>query len=142
MRYRKMHGSPWSVVQSGAAQNKRRLAGSFLLHVYLRRDDRFAEPRSTGQVTLPSGYNADSNIPTSVDLVIKGTQERIYMIEVDDIHVSVDFSNVDHEGVNMAPVVITMDGPNQSLDTSSVSIFTNPTQVKIYFSLKGSQEAI
>ena len=93
-------------------------------------------------MTLPSGYNADSNIPTSVDLVIKGTQERIYMIEVDDIHVSVDFSNVDHEGVNMAPVVITMDGPNQSLDTSSVSIFTNPTQVKIYFSLKGSQEAI
>ena len=94
------------------------------------------------EVTLPSGYNADSNIPTSVDLVIKGTQERIYMIEVDDIHVSVDFSNVDHEGVNMAPVVITMDGPNQSLDTSSVSISTNPTQVKIYFSLKGSQEAI
>ena len=94
------------------------------------------------EVTLPSGYNADSNIPTSVDLVIKGTQERIYMIEVDDIHVSVDFSNVDHEGVNIAPVVITMDGPNQSLDTSSVSISTNPTQVKIYFSLKGSQEAI
>lgn len=88
------------------------------------------------EVTLPEGYTADSNIPSSVNLLIKGTQDRIYMVDVDDVRVSVDFSAVDHEGVNTAPVVITMDGPNRSLDLSSVSISTDPTQVKIYFSLK------
>lgn len=88
------------------------------------------------EVILPEGYTADSNIPSSVNLLIKGTQDRIYMVDVDDVRVSVDFSAVDHEGVNTAPVVITMDGPNGSLDLSSVSISTDPTQVKIYFSLK------
>ncbi len=92
------------------------------------------------EVTLPDGYKADSNIPDSVDLVIKGSQDQIYMLDVDYVKVSVDFSFVDHEGVSTAPVVIKLEGPNGVVDTSSVSISTNPMQVKIYFSLKSSLE--
>ncbi len=92
------------------------------------------------EITLPEDYKADSNIPTSVDLVIKGSQDQIYMLDIDYVKVSVDFSSVDHEGVSVAPVVIRLEGPNGVVDTSSVSISTNPMQVKIYFSLKNSAE--
>lgn len=92
------------------------------------------------EVTLPKDYKADSNIPDSVDLVIKGSQDQIYMLNVDYVKVSVDFSSVDHEGVSTAPVVIKLEGPNGVVDTSSVSISTDPMQIKIYFSLKDSLE--
>ena len=87
------------------------------------------------EVTLPEDYHADSNIPDSVNLLIKGSQDQIYMFKIDNIKVSADFSGVDHEGVNIAPVVISLDGPNELIDASSVSVSTDPTQVKIYFSL-------
>ncbi len=90
------------------------------------------------EVTLPKDYKADSNIPDSVDLVIKGSQDQIYMLNVDYVKVSVDFSSVDHEGVSTAPVVIKLEGPNGVVDTSNVSISTDPMQIKIYFSLKDS----
>jgi len=89
------------------------------------------------EVKLPSDYVAESNIPTSVDLVLQGTEDQIYMIDVSNIKVSVDFSTVNRDGVNYAPVRIDTGELEKYVDISSISIFTKPSQVKVYFSAPG-----
>ena len=88
-------------------------------------------------VTLPQDYTAESNIPTSVELVIQGTEDQIYMIDVSGMSVSADFSNVNHDGVNYAPVVIETGELEKYIDTSVISIYTRPSQVKVYFTYSG-----
>jgi GH25 family lysozyme M1 (1,4-beta-N-acetylmuramidase) len=88
-------------------------------------------------VTLPENYTAESNIPTTVDLVIQGTEDQIYMIDVSGITVSADFSTVSHEGVNYAPVAIETGELGKYIDTSVISIYTKPSQVKVYFTNSG-----
>ncbi|MCF0262833.1 MAG: hypothetical protein HUK23_07975, partial [Sphaerochaetaceae bacterium] len=58
------------------------------------------------EVTLPETFKAESNVPTTVDLVIMGTEDQIYMISPEQIKLSVDFSNVQHDGINFAAVNI------------------------------------
>ena len=88
-------------------------------------------------VTLPENYIAESNIPTTVELVIQGTEDRIYMIDVSNLSVSADFTTVNHEGVNYAPVVIETGELEKYIDTSVISIYTKPSQVKVYFTYSG-----
>ena len=88
-------------------------------------------------VTLPENYTAESNIPTTVDLVIQGTEDQIYMIDVSGITVSADFSTVSHDGVNYAPVAIETGELGKYIDTSVISIYTKPSQVKVYFTYSG-----
>ncbi len=89
------------------------------------------------EVKLPADYVAESNVPTSVDLVLQGTEDQIYMIDVSNIKVSVDFSTVEREGVNYAPVRIDTGELEKYVDISSISVFTKPSQVKVYFSAPG-----
>ena len=86
------------------------------------------------EVTLPDGYKAESTIPRSVELVIQGTEDQIFMIDPAKISVSADFSTVNREGVNYAVVEIDTGDLTSYIDTSALSIFTRPSQVKIYFS--------
>lgn len=90
------------------------------------------------EVKLPADYVAESNVPTSVDLVLQGTEDQIYMIDVSNIKVSVDFSTVEREGVNYAPVRIDTGELEKYVDISSISVFTKPSQVKVYFSAPGA----
>lgn len=86
------------------------------------------------KVTLPDGYKAESTIPKSVELVIQGTEDQIFMIDPAQISVSADFTTVNREGVNYAVVEIDTGDLTSYIDTSALSIFTRPSQVKIYFS--------
>ena len=86
------------------------------------------------EVTLPDGYKVESTIPRSVELVIQGTEDQIFMIDPAKISVSADFSTVNREGVNYAVVEIDTGDLTSYIDTSALSIFTRPSQVKIYFS--------
>jgi len=88
-------------------------------------------------VTLPEDYVAESNIPTTVELVIQGTEDQIYMIDVSGLSVSADFSTVNHDGVNYAVVDIETGDLEKYIDTSVISIFTRPSQVKVYFTYSG-----
>ena len=88
-------------------------------------------------VTLPEEYNAESIVPSTVELVIQGTEDQIYMIDVSAISVSADFSTVSHEGVNYAPVAIETGELGKYIDTSAISIYTKPSQVKVYFTYSG-----
>ena len=86
------------------------------------------------KVTLPDGYRAESTIPKSVELVIQGTEDQIFMIDPAKISVSADFTTVNREGVNYAVVEIDTGDLTSYIDTTALSIFTRPSQVKIYFS--------
>ncbi|MBR0521529.1 MAG: hypothetical protein IJJ95_09390 [Spirochaetales bacterium] len=86
------------------------------------------------KVTLPDGYKAESTIPKSVELVIQGTEDQIFMIDPAKISVSADFTTVNREGVNYAVVEIDTGELTSYIDTTALSIFTRPSQVKIYFS--------
>ncbi len=92
------------------------------------------------KVTLPAEYQADSIVPDSVELVIQGTEDRIYMIDVSNISVSADFSTVNHEGVSYAVVNIDTGELEKYIDTSVISIYTKPSQVKVYFSYVGASK--
>ena len=89
------------------------------------------------EVTLPEDYVAESNVPVSVDLVIQGTEDRIYMIDVSRFSVSADFSTVNREGVNYAVVNIETGEREKYIDLSEISIYTRPAQVKVYFTYSG-----
>lgn len=90
------------------------------------------------KVTLPAEYHADSIVPDSVELVIQGTEDRIYMIDASNISVSADFSTVNHEGVSYTVVNIDTGELGKYVDTSVISIYTKPSQVKVYFSYVGA----
>lgn len=90
-------------------------------------------------VTLPENYKAESTIPKSVELVIQGTEDQIFMIDPSMISVSADFSTVNREGVNYAVVEIDAGDLSSYIDTTALSIFTRPSQVKIYFSSGASK---
>ena len=85
-------------------------------------------------VTLPKDYKAESTIPKSVELVIQGTEDQIFMIDPSMISVSADFSTVNREGVSYAVVEIDAGDLASYIDTTAHSIFTRPSQVKVYFS--------
>ena len=86
------------------------------------------------EVVMPNGYVATSNVPTSIDLVIQGTEDQIYLVDVSKITLKVDFSMVDREGVSYATVQINMEDLSSYVDTSAISIYTKPSQVRVYFS--------
>ena len=85
-------------------------------------------------VTLPKDYKAESTIPKSVELVIQGTEDQIFMIDPSMISVRADFSTVNREGVSYAVVEIDAGDLASYIDTTALSIFTRPSQVKVYFS--------
>ncbi|MCF0237890.1 MAG: hypothetical protein HUK24_04755 [Sphaerochaetaceae bacterium] len=88
------------------------------------------------EVTLPDTFVAESNVPATVDLVIMGTEDQIYMISPEKIKLSVDFSKVKREGINYAAVNIDTAELDNYLNSTSISIYTRPSQVKVYFSNK------
>ena len=89
------------------------------------------------EVVMPEGYVATSNVPSSIDLVIQGTEDQIYLIDVSKITLKVDFSMVDREGISYATVQIDINELASYIDTSAVSIYTKPSQVRVYFSAAG-----
>lgn len=92
------------------------------------------------RIDMPTDYVAQSNIPTSVDLVLQGTEDKIYLINVSNIEVSADFTNVNREGVNYATVEIDTKELAKYVDISTISIYTKPSQIKIYFTKTGEAQ--
>lgn len=91
-------------------------------------------------VKMPELYHAESNVPQNVRLVIQGTEDQIYMIDVSQISLSADFTTVNREGVNYAVVQIDTNELEKHVDMSSLHLYTVPSQLKVYFSLGGKQQ--
>ncbi|MBO4409859.1 MAG: hypothetical protein J5775_03810 [Spirochaetales bacterium] len=92
------------------------------------------------EVKLPASYKADSTIPTEIDLVLQGTEDQIYLIDASKITLSVDFSHVNREGVNFADIKIDTGSLGDYVDLSAISIYTQPSQMKVYFSAQGAAQ--
>lgn len=89
------------------------------------------------EIVLPQDFQVESNLPDSIDLVIMGTEDQIYLLDASNISLRVDFSTVEREGVNYATVEIDTAQMAEYVDLSNISIYTKPSQVKVYFSKKG-----
>lgn len=87
-------------------------------------------------VSLPENYVATSNIPKTVELIIQGSEEVIYLINAENLSVSADFSNVSHDGIWAVPVIISNNGLSDYIDLSDVTIYTSPANVRVYFEKK------
>lgn len=89
------------------------------------------------KVILPSGYTATSNIPPTVDVEIHGTEDRVYMINMDKITVSADFSDVDSEGISTALVTFDFNGMDDIISFAKVSFSATPGKIRVYFAENG-----
>lgn len=85
-------------------------------------------------VRMPEFYQAESNVPQNVNLVIQGTEDQIYMVDVSQISLHADFSTVNREGVSYAVVQINTNELEKHVDMSSLHLYTIPSQLKVYFS--------
>ncbi|MFA6688302.1 MAG: CdaR family protein [Sphaerochaetaceae bacterium] len=88
-------------------------------------------------VTLPSGYEAASLVPDSVEISIKGDDDLIYLIDPTYITASLDFSFVDDTGIAKAPVMLSYVETLYKAD--GVSISANPSLYRILFERSDTQ---
>jgi len=80
---------------------------------------------------LPDRYEAESLVPASVEVSIRGNEDVIYLINPNSIQASVDFSAVKQEGIATAPVILVYD--EQVFDSADIALSANPTQFRILF---------
>jgi hypothetical protein len=88
-------------------------------------------------VILPDTYVAESLVPNSVDISIKGNDDIIYLIDPDYISASIDFSFVEESGIATAPVVL--DYEENVFNNGGIFISSEPSQFRILFGLKRSE---
>ncbi len=82
-------------------------------------------------VVLPSGYEAMSLIPDSVDVEIRGNDDIIYLINPNSITASLDYSFVRSEGIFTAPVLLIYE--ENVFESGGVSVSPEPSQYRILF---------
>lgn len=86
-------------------------------------------PQSSSLVT-------SSLVPTSIDVVISGSEDLIYLVEPSDIHAYADFSFVDSSGIARTPVLLEY---NQDVyQRDALSVRADPSSVRILFSEAGN----
>lgn len=88
-------------------------------------------------VHLPSGYEAMSLVPGSVEVEIRGNEGVIYLIDPNSIMASIDFAFVQREGIASAPVVLFYE--ENVFESGGVSVSANPSQYRILFNRQGGQ---
>lgn len=83
-------------------------------------------------VALPDGLVAESLVPETVDIVISGSEQLIYLVDPSSITAYADFSDVDNSGIARVPVVL--DFNQDVFRQSSISVKAQPSSVRILFS--------
>lgn len=88
------------------------------------------------QVSLPPSLEAQSLVPTSVEVIIRGNEDVIYLIDPNAIKASIDFSAVEQAGIFTALVVLSYE--ERVFDSAGISLVANPNQYRILFSVRSS----
>jgi hypothetical protein len=88
------------------------------------------------KVSLPPTLEAQSLVPTSVEVIIRGNEDVIYLIDPNAIKASIDFSAVEQEGISTALVVLSYE--ERVFDSAGISLVANPNQYRILFSVRSS----
>ena len=83
------------------------------------------------EVKLPESYTALSLDPSTVDIVITGSNKIIYLIDPVQIKATADFSDVDSEGISRVRVELSY---NDDIYTkNSLTLSAKPESVRILF---------
>lgn len=84
-------------------------------------------------VTLPSGGGIvpESLVPDSVDIVISGDDNLIYLVDPDSISAHADFSDVSHSGI--ARRVVDLEYPEGVFSDTALVVRADPDVVRILF---------
>ncbi len=87
-------------------------------------------------VLLPgNGLVPESLVPETVDVVIKGSESIIYLVDPSEIKAYADFSGVEEAGITRVPVVLDFDEDVYSKD--SIAVKADPSSLRILFSTGG-----
>ncbi|HOE89534.1 MAG: hypothetical protein BWY50_00442 [Spirochaetes bacterium ADurb.Bin315] len=82
-------------------------------------------------VLLPERMEAQSLVPDSIDVEIRGDEHIIYLINPDSITAVVDFSKVEKEGITTANVILTHD--REVFERSEITLKASPSSVRVLF---------
>ena len=86
-------------------------------------------------VYLPdNGLVAKSLVPETVDVVIKGDENVIYLVDPSAIQAFADFTEVEKTGITRVPVIL--DFPENIYSKNSISVSASPSTLRILFDYK------
>lgn len=83
------------------------------------------------EVNLPTKYVAESLVPDSISIKIRGSEDIIYLIDPSLIVAHVDFSKVDNIGISKEPVVLNYD--EKVFRKGNITVSTVPSDIRISF---------
>lgn len=83
-------------------------------------------------VSLPDNLVAESLVPETVEIVISGSEDVIYLVDPSLVKAYADFSFVNNSGIARVPVVL--DFNQDVFRKSSISVKAEPSSVRILFS--------
>ena len=83
-------------------------------------------------VSLPDNLVAESLVPETVEIVISGSEDVIYLVDQSLVKAYADFSFVNNSGIARVPVVL--DFNQDVFRKSSISVKAEPSSVRILFS--------
>ena len=83
------------------------------------------------EVIIPIELEAESLVPTSVELEINGDNDIIYLVDPTLVEAKADFSEIEDEGISSVPVELNYD--EKMFSKGNISLSTNPATVKISF---------
>ncbi len=84
-------------------------------------------------VTLPdgAGVEPESLVPSSIDIVISGDDDLVYLIDPDSISAYADFSDVDSSGIARRAVSLTY--AEEVFEDTALTVRADPDIVRILF---------
>lgn len=103
----------------------------FVISRYMNMSDRVV--RVPLEVTLPvsAEIEAESTVPSYIDVVISGNDNLVYLVDPDSIKASADFSHVSSEGIARVPVIL--EYYDEAYDSASLVVTAKPDVVRILF---------
>ena len=82
-------------------------------------------------VSLPDNLVAESLVPETVEIVISGSEDVIYLVDPSLVKAYADFSFVNNSGIARVPVVL--DFNQDVFRKSSISVKAEPSSVRMHF---------
>ncbi len=82
-------------------------------------------------VVFPAEYQAESLVPTNVDLQINGDNNIIYLIDPTLVKAKADFSSVNKKGISKVPIELQYD--EKMFSKGNINLSTNPSTIKVSF---------
>ncbi|MBG0766511.1 hypothetical protein [Sphaerochaeta halotolerans] len=83
------------------------------------------------EVHLPTSLEAESLVPSSIEVSIQGNEDIIYLINPESIKASLDFSSVEKAGIATAPVVLRYE--EDVFESAGIALQANPQYYRILF---------